>query len=305
MNLSVNFLGDGLFEDIKEENAKLRPSLNYTDCHAQVFGSPDVYPTCSEKTLDINDYIPEQYSKFCAERDISNTVLIQPECYGTDNRCLLSAISILNNDCGEDTKFQAKGIARIKYDLEEKELEELTNAGVIGAKFVMGRGLNGLTWEEADKLAWRINDFGWQVELHMDGCDLHEAEKFLKTWPGRMVLPHLGQFQREITTQQRGFTTLARLIDRDKAWVKISAPYILSRDNDLDAPEVTDIIAALVKWAPERLVWGTNWPHIEKEGDRSIDERLLELMHKWVPNETTRKLIMCDNPTILYGFTND
>ena len=82
MNLCVNFLGDGLFEAIKEENSKLRPSFNYTDCHAQVFGSPDVYPTYSETTLDINDYIPEQYSKFCAERDINNTVLIQPECYG-------------------------------------------------------------------------------------------------------------------------------------------------------------------------------------------------------------------------------
>ena len=76
----------------------------------------------------------------------------------------------------------------------------------------------------------------------------------------------------------------------------------LPNDN-LDDQEVTEIITALVKWAPERLVWGTNWPHLEKEGDAAIDEELLELMNKWVPNEANRKLIMCENANILYNFT--
>ena len=228
---------------------------------------------------------------------------MQPEHHGTNNTCLLDAISSLNTHPGVDKTFQIKGIIKIESNLEDEKLESLSNLGVVGAKFEMRRGFSGLSWDEADRLAWRINDFGWTVELYLDGSDIHEVENKINSWPGWVVFPHLGQFQRTVTTQQRGFTSLTRLIDRDKAWVKISAPYIVSPNDNLDDQEVTEIITALVKWAPERLVWGTNWPHLEKEGDAAIDEELLELMNKWVPNEANRKLIMCENANILYNFT--
>ena len=301
--MSVNFLGDQLLEPLEEDRSHSKPCWTYADCHAQILGPTDTYPLNQNGNLTIGNYSAEEYAKFRESKNIKRTVLVQPEHYGTDNSCLLDAISSLYKRPGDDDTFQIKGIAKIESNLEDEKLESLANLGVVGAKFEMRRGFSGLSWDEADRLAWRINDFGWTVELYLDGSDIHEVEKNINSWPGWVVFPHLAQFQRTVTTQQRGFTSLTRLIDRDKAWVKISAPYILSPNDNLDDQEVTEIITALEKWAPERLVWGTNWPHLEKEGDIAIDEELLELMNKWVPNEANRKLIMCENANILYNFT--
>ena len=303
MGLTVNFLGNELLKPLEEYNSHSKPLWTYADCHAQILGSTDTYPLNQNGDLATDAYSGEEYAKFRENKNIKRTVLVQPEHYGTDNSCLLDAISSLYQHSEEDEAFQIKGIAKIESHLEDKKLESLANLGVVGAKFEMRRGLSGLSWEEADRLAWRINDLGWTVELYIDGSDIHEVEKNINSWPGWVVFPHLGQFQRTVTTQQRGFTSLTRLIDRDKAWVKISAPYILSPNQNLDDQEVTGIITALAKWAPERLVWGTNWPHLEKEGDTAIDDELLGLMNKWVPNEANRKLIMCENANTLYNFT--
>ena len=301
--MSVNFLGDKLLEPLEEDRSHSKPRWTYADCHAQILGPTDTYSLNQNSDVKIDTYSTEEYAKFREDKNINRTVLVQPEHYGTDNSCLLDAISSLYTNPGDDDTFQIKGIAKIESNLEDEKLESLANLGVVGAKFEMRRGFSGLSWDEADRLAWRINDFGWTVELYLDGSDIHEVEKNINSWPGWVVFPHLAQFQRTVTTQQRGFTSLTRLIDRDKAWVKISAPYIVSPNDNLDDQEVTEIITALVKWAPERLVWGTNWPHLEKEGDAAIDEELLELMNKWVPNEANRKLIMCENANILYNFT--
>ena len=303
MGLSVNFLGDKLLEPLEEDRSHSKPRWTYADCHAQILGPTDTYPLNQNSDVKIDTYSTEEYAKFREDKNINRTVLVQPEHYGTDNSCLLDAISSLYTHPGDDDTFQIKGIAKIESNLEDEKLESLANLGVVGAKFEMRRGFSGLSWDEADRLAWRINDLGWTVELYIDGSDIHEVEKNINSWPGWVVFPHLAQFQRTVTTQQRGFTSLTRLIDRDKAWVKISAPYILSPNDNLDDQEVTEIITALEKWAPERLVWGTNWPHLEKKGDIAIDEELLELMNKWVPNEANRKLIMCENANILYNFT--
>tara|TARA_B100000989_G_scaffold154215_1_gene115013 strand:- start:327 stop:1247 length:921 start_codon:yes stop_codon:yes gene_type:complete len=300
---TVNFLGEELLDTREEYNSQSKPIWTYADCHAQILGPTDTYPLNHNGDLAIDACSIEEYAKFRENKNIKRSVLVQPEHYGTDNNCLLDAISSLSKHSGEDETPQIKGIANIESNLEDEKLESLANLGVVGVKFEMRRGLSGLSWEEADRLAWRINDLGWTIELYIDGSDIHEVEKNIKSWPGWVVFPHLGQFQRTVTTQQRGFTSLTRLIDRDKAWVKISAPYILSPNANLDDQEVTGIITALAKWAPERLVWGTNWPHLEKEGDTAIDDELLVLMNKWVPNEAKRKLIMCENANILYNFT--
>ena len=303
MGLTVNFLGEELLESREEYNSQSKSLRTYADCHAQILGPTDTYPLNQIGDLTTDAYSAEEYAKFRENKNIKRTVLVQPEHYGTDNSCLLDAISSLCKHPEEEEAFQIKGIAKIESNLEDEKLERLANLGVVGAKFEMRRGLSGLSWAEADRLAWRINDLGWTVELYIDGSDIHEVEKNIKSWPGWVVFPHLGHFQRTVTTQQKGFTSLTRLIDRDKAWVKISAPYILSPNDNLDDQEVTEIITALAKWAPERLVWGTNWPHLEKEGDTAIDDELLGLMNKWVPDEANRKLIMCENANILYHFT--
>ena len=215
--MSVNFLGDNLLKPLEEDRSHSKPLWTYADCHAQILGPTDTYPLNQNGNLAIGNYSAEEYAKFRENKNIKKTVLVQPEHYGTDNSCLLDAISSLYTHPGEDETFQIKGIAKIDSNLEDEKLESLANLGVVGAKFEMRRGFSGLSWDEADRLAWRINVLAWTVELYIDGSDIHEVEKNLNSWPGWVVFPHLAQFQRTVTTQQRGFTSLTRLIDRDKA----------------------------------------------------------------------------------------
>ena len=168
MGLSVNFLGDKLLEPLEEDRSHSKPRWTYADCHAQILGPTDTYPLNQNSDVKINTYSTEEYAKFREDKNINRTVLVQPEHYGTDNSCLLDAISSLYTHPGDDDTFQIKGIAKIESNLEDEKLESLANLGVVGAKFEMRRGFSGLSWDEADRLAWRINDLGWTVELYID-----------------------------------------------------------------------------------------------------------------------------------------
>ena len=177
MGLSVNFLGDNLLEPLEEDGSHWTPRWTSADCHAKILGPTDTYPLNQNGNLTVGNYSAEEYAKFRESKNIKRTVLVQPDHYGTDNSCLLDAISSLYRHPGEEKTFQIKGIAKIETNLEDENLESLANLGVGGAKFEMRRGFSGLSWDEADRLAGRINDFGWTVELHIDGSDIHEVEK--------------------------------------------------------------------------------------------------------------------------------
>ena len=152
----LNFLGDKLLEPLEEDSPSSKPLWSYADCHAQILGPPDTYPLNQNSDVKIDNYSTEEYAKFREDKNINRTVLVQPEHHGTNNTCLLDAISSLNTHPGEDKTFQIKGIIKIESNLEDEKLESLSNLGVVGAKFEMRRGFSGLGWDEADRLAWRI-----------------------------------------------------------------------------------------------------------------------------------------------------
>jgi D-galactarolactone isomerase len=278
----------------------------FCDCHVYVFGPVEHYPAMSDEPAEgLEDFTTGAYREVQAQLGTSRVVLVQPDHYGNDHDCLLDAMKVLTKSLDGHSADLVRGVAAVHASVSDDELERLLAAGIIGTRFRMRGGRDGDGWEAVDRLAWRVHDFGWDVDLEMDGSDLHEVEQTIREWPGRVVLDHVGLFSRTRNLNQQGFTALTRLIDRDKVWVKLSAPYEMSRDRRVDDPAVDNFARALVDWAPERMVWGSNWPHVSMLEDPPDDLMLLDRLVDWVPEESRRTRILRDNPAKLYRFAAD
>jgi D-galactarolactone isomerase len=224
---------------------------------------------------------------------IERTVIVQPTAYGTDNRATLDGIAELGIAI-------ARGIAVIDDKVTNAELERLTRGGMKGARFQMLPG-GAIPWEMLDTIAARVQDFGWHVQFQTDGRVFPEREAQIMSWPGTIVIDHVGKFMEPVPPEHAAFRSLMRMVDSGRVWVKLSAPYEVSKMGAPHYEDVGRLAKELVKAAPERMLWASNWPHPsvkEKPGDAI----LLDLLLEWAPDEKTRNSILADNPAALYGF---
>ncbi len=234
------------------------------------------------------------YLAMRARLGIARTVVVQPTGYGFDNACTLAAMAAM----GES----ARGVAVVPPDVAEAELDRLTKAGIRGIRYFMLPG-GVLPWESLDAMAAKVGAFGWHVQLQLDGRRLPEHEAALKRLKGTLVIDHNGKFLEPVAVDDPAFKCLLRLLENGRTWVKLSAPYETSKKGPPLYPDVGALAKALVKAAPERCVWATNWPHPSVPREQCPDDAdLLDLLFDWAPDEATRNRILADNPAKLYGF---
>jgi len=225
---------------------------------------------------------------------IARTIVVQPSGYGFDNTCTLEAMKAM----GES----ARGIAVVEPGVADAELQRLTAAGIRGIRYFMLPG-GILPWESLEMMAARVGNFGWHVQLQLDGRQLPEREAQLKRLSGTLVIDHNGKFLEPVAVDDPSFKCLLRLLENGRTWVKLSAPYETSKKGPPLYPDVGALAQALVKAAPERCVWATNWPHPSVPRAQCPDDAdLLDLLLDWAPDEKTRDKILADNPAKLYGF---
>jgi D-galactarolactone isomerase len=220
-------------------------------------------------------------------------VVVQPTAYGFDNRCQLDAVAELG-DC-------ARAVVVVGPDVEDAELEKLTAAGVRGVRFHMLPG-GVLPWEQLPEMAARVHAFGWHVQLQVDGRILPEKEGALRRLPGTVVIDHVGKFLEPVTVEHPSFQAMLRLVDSGRWWVKLSAPYETSRTGPPLYEDVGSPAKALVRAAPERMLWASNWPHPSARDDRPDDAVLLDVLLDWIDDDALRSRVLVDNPANLYGF---
>ncbi len=234
------------------------------------------------------------YLAMRARIGVARTVVVQPTGYGFDNACTLEAMAAMGGT--------ARGIAVVPPDVKDAELERLTQAGMRGIRYFMLPG-GVLPWESLDAMAAKVGAFGWHVQLQLDGRQLPEREAALKRLNGTLVIDHNGKFLEPVTVDDPAFKCLLRLLENGRTWVKLSAPYETSKKGPPLYPDVGALAKALVKAAPERCVWASNWPHPSVPRDKCPDDAdLLDLLLDWAPDEKTRNRILVDNPARLYGF---
>jgi len=225
---------------------------------------------------------------------IARAVVVQPNAYGKDNRCTLEAIAGLGLD-------RARGVAVIDAAASDAEIEGLTRAGIRGIRFhLMPKGYLG--WDVIEALSARVQAFGWHAQIQLNGRELPEREAVLRRLPGTIVVDHVGRFHDPVPPDHEAFRALQRLVDSGRFWVKLSAPYeSVSRDGPPLWRDVGALAKALIRQAPERMLWASNWPHPGQKSPPD-DALLLDLLLDWAPDEAARRRILVDNPALLYGF---
>jgi len=147
-----------------------------------------------------------------------------------------------------------------------------------------------------------LGNFGWHVQLQLDGRTLPDREPLLKKLSGTLVVDHVGKFLEPVAIDHPGFKVLLRLLENGRTWVKLSAPYEWSKAGPPNYTDVGQLAYTLSRAAPDRMLWATNWPHPTPGLPKPDDAWLLDMLLEWVPDEATRTKTLVDNPARLYGF---
>jgi len=275
----------------------LRPRLvapsGACDTHMHIYDRR--FPLAPTSTFDPGDALVPDYLAMRRRLGIERNVVVQPAGYGKDNRCTLAAMAAIGPS--------ARGVAVVDDTVTDAELEHLTNLGIRGIRFHMLPG-GVLPWEILDTMAARTRDFGWHVQLQLDGRELPAREAEIRKVAGTLVVDHVGKFLEPVATDHPSFRVLARLVENGRTYVKLSAPYEVSKQGAPNYDDVGALAKVLVTIAPERMLWATNWPHPTPvtASPKPDDAVLLDMLLDWVPDETTRHKVLVDNPATLYGF---
>jgi len=228
----------------------------------------------------------------------TRVVVVQPRNYAIDNRVTLDAIAQLGPN--------ARGIAVLHPTVTDAELKAMAQGGIRGIRFTLGDPATAVVKVDMiEPLARRIVDLGWHIQFNVEGEQIVEMADLLRRLPTQMVFDHLANPPVADGTSHPSHAIVRSLIDSGRAWVKLSGAYSNSRVGPPDYPEATKVAQAFVKAAPERLVWGSDWPHPTMPNDNKPDDALLfDLLSEWAPDAATRERILVKNPETLYGFTS-
>ena len=278
------------------------------DCHMHVFGAAAQYPPAPHRVYTPTPAPLALWRQFAARLGLARVVLVQPSAYGEDNRALVDALG----EAGE----AGRGIAVIGDAVPQATLEGFAKAGVRGIR------LNVKTHGEDDPAALRrrflaaaerIGPLGWHIQIFADLPAIAAIADVLREAPVPVVLDHMGGAVAAAGLGQPGFRELVRLLGDGRCWVKLSGAYRVS-DRAPDFADSTPIARALVAANPERLVWGTDWPHIGSHAAapssdappviyRDLDAgALLNLLAEAAGDAATLRRILVDNPARLYAF---
>jgi predicted TIM-barrel fold metal-dependent hydrolase len=263
-----------------------------TDCHFHIY---DGRVPSRPGTPHHPDALEEDYLALQRRLGLSRGVLVQPSAYGTDNSRHLRALECLGQE-----RFRM--VAVVEPGIPNAALRALDGAGVRGVRFNLTMP-GVLTADDLEPLGRRLAELGWHVQLNASGVQLAAIETILSRLPCRLVLDHLAQVPQPEGRESAAFGVVCRLLERGRTWVKISGPYIRSRVGPPSYADMADVAAALARAAPERLLWGSDWPHPTQPSDHKPDDaQLLDLGHAWVVSPPVWHRLLVDNPAELYGF---
>lgn len=225
----------------------------------------------------------------------SRNVMVQPSTYGTDNSCLLDVLAQM----GEN----ARAVCVVNSSVTDAELKKLHAAGTRGVRIQFGLG-NPVGADEVMPLAKRIAALGWHIQTNMPPEQLVQMEAVLLGLPCPVIVDHLG---RAVDDKGPQYVTVRKLLDSGHGWVKVSGAYLYGGGTPPDYAGASAAAMGYIKAAPERCVWGSDWPHPDATKKLNPvampdDVTLLNLMAKWAPSPALRHRILVENPEKIYGF---
>jgi D-galactarolactone isomerase len=275
-------------------NGRKKPKLTAPqgacDTHLHFYNAK--FPSAPTALMTPPDAWVDDYCLIQNRLNLERVVAVQPTTYGTDNSCQLEAMKFFGKN--------ARGVMVADTLTTDEELDRLTRLGARGVRFHMLPG-GALPWNILEEMAARVHNFGWHVQLQMNGREFPDREEMLKHLPCDLVVDHVGRFMGPVPTDHPAFKVLLGFLETGRCWVKLSAPYESSESGPPDWADITAEARALVKAAPERMLWASNWPHPGQKNPPD-EADLLDLLLDWVDDEAVRNRILTENPAELYGF---
>ena len=267
------------------------------DCHVHVYDSS--FPAAAGARLLPPDASVHDYRALQKRIGTTRTVLVTPSTYGTDNRCMLEALASLGSD--------ARGVAVIDGSESDAELQRLHAVGVRGVRLNLSLGVSGSV-DLLRPLAHRIAPLGWHLQLLMAPDMLVTQAKVLRQLPVPVVFDHFGRIAPALAGRHPAHALLLDLLQAGRAWIKLSGGYIVSEHHAVDDPALDALAAGYLCAAPQRVLWGSDWPHATASSGMQPmpdDARQIDRLADWAhqnggPSALQRVLV--DNPAALYGF---
>ncbi len=271
------------------------------DTHAHVFGPPDLFPYADDRRYTPPAAPVEHYRNMQKITGLSRAVFVTPTAHGHDNRVVLNAIAELGDS--------ARGVANIDSSFDDAALDALKDGGMRGARFHLMDDRPGSEEHLSAQLP-RLRARDWTLVLHVDPVDLVNHEKFIRALPVVTVIDHMARVRGADGLGQPAFRLLLDLLKDDRFWVKlcsfdkISAVPKARVEGSLPFMDMVPFAQAVIAAAPDRVIWGTDWPHgntftpgrVPNEGD------LLDLLAVIAPDAAQRNRVLVDNPARLFGF---
>jgi 2-pyrone-4,6-dicarboxylate lactonase len=262
---------------------------NSCDTHFHVF-EPGFAPV-PDPLYSFPDGTLQQYLRMTEWLGIDRMVLVQPTYYGTDNSLLVDVLHKVGPRC--------RGVVRIEEDTPDRELDRYHELGVRAIRLDL---FARASWPTKDiiafvrKMAARARPRGWHLQFYTPGTIVRDLLPFFSAFEDTFVIDHMGYMKESDGLTQSDFDRLVRILDGGSCYIKLSGPYRLVKDKPLSSVE--PIGRALVAARPDRLLWGSDWPHLTN-GQRDTGE-LLNLLADWAPNETDRHQILVESPQRLF-----
>src|SRR3989440_10105134 len=279
------------------------------DCHTHIHGDMREFPMSPNRIYTPEPALPTEMAELHRTLRMRRVVIVTPSVYGTDNAATLWGMKARGND--------ARGVAVIDDKTPDSELEAMGRAGIRGIRLNLATGGSGNNAEAARKrfqgAAERMKARGWHIQIYTTLPVISAIKDLVLASPVPVVFDHFGRAEAPLGVGQPGFSDLVELLRSGKAYVKISGAYRVSHQAP-DFPDAAPLARALIGANPERIVWGTDWPHPNSEplagyGAMDVrpffqidDARLLNQLPLWAPDAAVRKKILVDNPARLYGF---
>ncbi|TDO98081.1 amidohydrolase family protein [Marinomonas balearica] len=263
------------------------------DAHCHVFGPADQFPYHPKRKYTPCDASKDQLFALRDFLGFSRNVIVQASCHSTDNAALLDAL----NTAGD----LARGVAFVDDTITEDELKEMHDAGVRGVRFNFVKRLVDSTPKEVFfSIAEKIRPFGWHIVVYFEAADLEELIPFLVELNTTIVVDHMGTPSVANGVDHPDFERFVNFMaDNDNVWCKVSCPERLT----LQAPDYRDVVPfakTLVEKFPNRVLWGTDWPHPNMKTHVPDDGHLVDVIPMIAPTEELQKALLIDNPMNLY-----
>lgn len=270
------------------------PPAGAVDAHCHVFGPGAAFPYAPERKYTPCDASKEHLWALRDYLGLARNVIVQATCHGTDNRALVDALRA--------SRGRARGVASVGRGITDSELHALDAAGVRGVRFNFVRRLVDTTPRAVlEEIAHRVAPLGWHVVIYFEAVELPQLYDFFASLPATVVVDHMGRPDVAKPVDGPEFDLFVRLMrERPNVWSKVSCPERLSRSGPPLYEDVVPFARRLVETFPDRVLWGTDWPHPNLTDHVPDDGRLLDYVPLIAPTAALRQKLLVENPGRLY-----